>query len=97
MIPSMAGKSRSKAGQARRGPRAPLDVYLTVSFRFGDEAGDTVTVMRNRRVPMVESVFTSRDRIVGGFVRLLVRTGLAQPKVVREILPLLRVLKRRRR
>jgi|GEM_PF-917995 len=81
----------------RRQQRAsePLEVRLTVRFKFGQEADDVVTMMNNRAVPMVGSVFKSRDRIVRSFVRLLMRAGAAQPKVARELLPLLRLLKRR--
>ncbi len=91
-------KVSSTSGIAsRRQQRAkePLEVRLTVRFKFGHEAEDVVTMMNNRAVPMVGSVFKSRDRIVRSFVRLLVRAGAAQPKVARELLPLLRLLKRR--
>jgi hypothetical protein len=80
-----------------RRPREPLDVHLTVRFKFGDEPGDAVTVINARKIPMVNSVFKSRDAIVRGFVTLLVKTGLAQPKVARELLPVLKLLRRSRR
>ena len=57
------------------------------------EAGScAVTVMNDRRVPMVGSVFESRDRILRAFTVLLMRTGMAQPKVAKELIPLLRLL-----
>jgi hypothetical protein len=82
-------------GRARRLSKGePLDVRLTVKFKFGDQPGDSVTVMEDRSVPMVESVFKSRDRIVKGFVTLLLKTGLAQPRVARELFPLAKLLRR---
>lgn len=78
----------------RRREREPLEVRLTMRFNFGDTPQEAVTVMNDRRVPMVGSVFESRDRILRAFAVLLVRTGMAQPKVAKELFPLLRLLKR---
>lgn len=75
----------------------PLDVELTVAFRFGDEPGDKVTVIENRHIPMVGSVFDSRDALVKGFVKLLLKAGLTQPKVLSEVLPAVKLLQRRKR
>ncbi|MEQ1438252.1 hypothetical protein AAG565_02715 [Fontimonas sp. SYSU GA230001] len=79
-------KPRGRRERLRKGD--PLEVELTVSFRFGDEAGDQVTPIRERKVPMVDSVFKNRDRIIRGFVKLLVKTGLTSPQVVGHLLPL---------
>jgi hypothetical protein len=85
-----AKRARSASpGRAQRlRKNEPLEVDLTVSFRFGDEPGDRMTPIRDRRVPMVDSVFKNRDRILRAFVRLLVKTGLSSPKVVGQVLPL---------
>ncbi|MFT4046922.1 MAG: hypothetical protein QM661_09530 [Solimonas sp.] len=72
-------------------------MHLTVRFKFGAEAGDHVTVIDDRRMPMVGSVLSNRDRIVKGFVNLLIRTALKQPRVARELFPLLTLPVRRRR
>jgi len=80
----------------RRAPQ-PVDVHLTLKMNFGDEKDDAITVIDNRRVPMVGSVFTYRDKIVRGFALLLVKTGLAQPRVARELFPVLKLLRGRRR
>jgi hypothetical protein len=82
----------SKA-RARRGrTQEPLEVRMTVRFNFGDTPEESVTVMNDRPLPLVGSVFESRDRIVHAFTLMLVRTGLAQPKVAKELFPLLRLL-----
>lgn len=80
------GKRGGRAPRLRKGD--PLEVELTVSFRFGDQPDDLVTPIRERNVPMVDSVFKNRDRIIRGFVKLLFKTGLSSPKVVGHIVPL---------
>ncbi|MFA5938768.1 MAG: hypothetical protein WC809_05380 [Sinimarinibacterium sp.] len=89
MIRKVADAQNEKPGRGKRLRKGdPLEVELTVSFRFGDEPGDRVTPIRERNVPMVDSVFKSRDRIIRSFVKLLVKTGLSSPKVVGHIVPL---------
>ncbi len=81
----------------RRGRNTePLEVRMTLRFKFGDDPDDAVTVMNDRKVPLVGGIFQSRDRIVRAFAVLLVKTGMAQPKVIREIIPALNVLRRLR-
>ena len=80
--------AQSKARRvAQRRPDEPLQVNLTVSFRFGDGADDRVTPIRRRRIPMVNSVFQNRDRILRTFVGLMFKVGLSSPKVVGQLLP----------
>ena len=81
--------------ERRKRQQEPLDVELTVKFQFGDAPDDSVTVMKDRSIPMVNSVFKNRDRIIKSFVGLLIKTGLNQPKVAREIFPALRLFKRK--
>ena len=95
MIAKTSAAERRRIRQKRR--EEPLDVELTVKFNFGNEPDDAVTVMNERRIPMVDSVFKNRDRIIRGFVSLLVKTGLSQPKVTREIFPALRMLKQKKK
>lgn len=88
-----------KAGKAKSDPdrgREPLDVSLTVRFNFGGQAADAVTVIDDRRVPMVGSVFANRDRIIRGFIGLLLKTGLTRPDVARRIIPGAGLLRRRK-
>ena len=91
MIPKRAAtESRS------RRKREPVNVELTVRFNFGQQPEDAVTVVDRRRIPMVDSVFKSRDAILRSFVTLLVKAGLKQPRVVRELLPLARLRRKRK-
>lgn len=88
----LSGRRRkSKAGREE-----PLDVDLTLVFRFGEEPGDAVTVIDNRRVPMVGSLFDSRDAILRGLVKNMLKAGMTQPKVLGEVVPALKLLRRRR-
>jgi hypothetical protein len=63
----------------RRRRKEPLEVVLTVKFNFGEHPRDAVTLMHERRVPLVGSVFENRDRIAREFLRLLVKAGARQP------------------
>lgn len=81
--------SGSKPRRKRRREQEPLDVRLTVRFNFGAEPEDHVTVIDQRSVPLVGGIIANRDRVLRGFVNLLLRTAMAQPRVAREIFPLL--------
>ena len=92
----LSGRRRKSKVEREKNSEEPLEVDLTLVFRFGDEPNDAVTVIDNRRVPMVGSIFDSRDTIVRGFVRHMLKAGLSQPKVLAEVLPALKLLRRRR-
>lgn len=63
-------------------------MFLTVRFRFGEAADDRITMIDARKVPMVDSVFDNRDRILRQFLKLLVLGGIKSPRVMRELNPL---------
>lgn len=88
------GPQKPRRKHAHRLPKGPLEVRLTMRFKFGDEPDDVITMMDDRAVPMVDSVFRNRDRIVRTFVRLLVKAGMAQPRVARELFPVAKLLRR---
>lgn len=94
----MIAKTKRDKTQDKRPLRRkePMDVNLTVKFNFGKEAEDAVTILNDVRVPMVDSVFNNRDRIVKGFVSLLLKSGLKSPAVAQEISPIIRLLKRKK-
>lgn len=89
-----ATASEPAARRLRRGE--PLEVRLSLKVKFGSEPGESVVLMTDRRVPMVDSVFQNRDRILRGFTMLLLKASLAQPKVVREVFPALKLMGRLR-
>jgi len=83
-------KSIIPKGRTRQAAEAPLEVFLTVRARFGPAEDDHITMIERRRVPMVNSVFENRDRILRQFVKLLVVGGFKSPRVVSELNPLTR-------
>lgn len=83
---------KARSGRRSRRQQEPLDVELSLTVRFGDEPDESVTLMNQRKVPMVNSVFHYRDRILRQMSVLIFRAGMTQPKVVRELFPLLRSL-----
>jgi hypothetical protein len=62
-----------------------MDVILTLKVNFGDHPGDAVTLVEERRVPLVGSVFENRDRIAREFLKLLMLAA-RQPRALRRIL-----------
>ena len=87
----VAKAERAARRKAKSGRHEPLKVNMTLRFRFGDQPEDQVTVMDGREVPMVGSVFRYRDKILRGFARLLVNSGLKTPRVVRELMPAMKL------
>ena len=62
-----------------------MEVVLTLKLNFGDHPDDAVTLIEERSVPLVGSVFENRERIAREFLRLLMKAG-SQPRVVRRLL-----------
>lgn len=83
--PGIISKAIGRA-RARARKRRPLDVILTFKMNFGDDPREAMTLIDQRRVPLVGSVFENRDRIAREFLRLLVKAGTRQPRVMRRIL-----------
>jgi hypothetical protein len=76
----------SKAiGRTRQRRKEPMDVILTLKVNLGDHPDDAVTLLEERRIPLVGSVFENRDRIAREFLRLLMKAG-SQPRAVRRLL-----------
>lgn len=75
----------SEALRRARSRREPLDVILTLKVNFGDNPDDSLTLVNERRVPLVGSVFDNRDRIAREFLRLITRAAARQPRLVRRI------------
>lgn len=67
--------------------RVPVEVRLTLTYRFGRGKDDRVTVMDDRAIPMVGSLFAARDKIAKGFVTTLLQAVRKRPKVLRAIAP----------
>ena len=81
----------------KRRKREPIQVNMTLVVKTGPEPEDKFTIMDNRRVPMVGSVFEYRLRIRRFFVSTLLRVATSSPAVYREIAPGLMTLIGRKR
>jgi len=95
----MIAKPPPQAARPERTPRRvkpPLEVRLSLKVRFGADADESVVLMQDRRVPMVNSVFENRDRILRSFTMLLLRASMTQPKVMGEVFPALRLFNKAR-
>ena len=77
-----AGIITKTLARERRRRKQPLEVILTLKMNFGDTPADAVTLIDERRLPLVGSVFENRDRIAREFVRVLVKAGARQPRVM---------------
>jgi hypothetical protein len=73
-------------GRARQRRKQPMDVVLTLKINFGDHPGDAMTLVDERKIPLVGSVFENRDRIAREFLSLLMKAGARQPRVLRRLL-----------
>ena len=77
----------SKAlGRSRQRRKEPMDVILTLKINFGNSPSDAMTLIEERKVPLVGSVFENRDRIAREFLRLLLKAGASQPRLLRNML-----------
>ena len=79
--------------KAKKAEPEPLEVQLTVAFQYGKAKDDRVLMLDEQNVPMVGSVFANRNRIIRGFLSLLLKASVAQPKVVRELIPPLKLMR----
>ena len=66
--------------------KTPMEVTLTFKMNFGDTPADAVTLIDERKVPLVGSVFDNRDRIAREFVRLMLKAGAQQQRLMRSVL-----------
>lgn len=72
--------------RVRRRRKQPMEVVLTLKMNFGDRPDDALTLIQNRRVPLVGSVFENRDRIARELLRLMLKAGAMQPRVMRRLM-----------
>lgn len=76
-----------KDGSSLRGKRDPLEVNLSLVIRTGPDPVDQFTIMNNRKIPMVGSVFEYRNRIQRFVIRALLKVASSSPAVYREVAP----------
>lgn len=79
--------SSNRHADKRDRRREPLKVELNVVVKTGDDPEDRVTIVDDREVPMVGSVFEYRDRIMRFSVGMIWRVVATSPAVYREVVP----------
>lgn len=75
-----------KTAAARR-KREPLAVNVTLVVRTGSEPEDQLTLLDDRTIPMLGSVFEYRNRITRFFFSSLLRVAATSPSVYHELAP----------
>jgi hypothetical protein len=82
----MASNRQDKASRRRR-RREPLQVHLSMVVRTGPDPEDQLTLLNNRKLYMLGSVFEYRARMQRFLVAGLLRVATTSPRVYREIAP----------
>lgn len=72
---------------ARKRQKQPLEIRMTMRVKFGTGPEETVTVMNNRRLRVIGSVFQHRDRAINFLVVNLLRAGTKRPAVLGRLAP----------
>lgn len=62
-----------------------LDIRMTFTVRYGEDAEDEMVVMHERPMRIVGSVFHYRDRILHTLAATLFRVAALQPKVAKRV------------
>lgn len=88
-------KGKTTTSQRRRKPE-PLDVRINFVVRTGEDPEDEMTILDNKEVKMVDSVFKYRDKSARFLALTLVKVAATNKKVMQEIVPALRMLNRRK-
>ncbi|MDX1497336.1 MAG: hypothetical protein R3352_07265 [Salinisphaeraceae bacterium] len=70
---------------------------LSFSVRTGDEPEDQMTILDEQEIYMVDNVFKYRDKAARFLAFTLVKVAATNRKVMREIVPGLRLLNRTKR
>lgn len=79
---------RAKAGKPRRkAAPPPLEVTLQVDVRYGAAPEDVVTIVEQRRIPLLGTLFEQRDVLMRGLFKLMMKAAMATPGVLRRRRP----------
>ncbi len=74
-------------GKRRKRVQAPLDLRLSFTVRTGDEEEDVITIMDERELKMVGSVFQYRDQAARFLAMTLVKVAATNRKVFTQVVP----------
>lgn len=77
--------NQDKPKRGRR--REPLEIELNLVVKTGDDPEDCVTILNQRTVPMIGSIFKYRDRITRFSLRMVWQVVAKSPAAYREVVP----------
>lgn len=99
MANTTGSKNTTPGRSSRRQRREPEPVDLRLSFtvRTGDEEDDVITIMDERELKMVGSVFQYRDQAARFLAMTLVKVAATNRKVFRQVVPGLKGIMNTRR
>lgn len=85
----MSEQRDNQNGQSQsRGRRhEPLSIELNVVVKTGEQPEDCVTVLEDRAVPLVGSIFRYRDRITQFSLGMVWQVVAKSPAAYREVVP----------
>ncbi len=85
-------KSKTEQRRRRRRKPQPVDIRMSFVVRTGEEPEDVVTIMDERELKMVGSVFQYRDQAARFLAMSLVKVAATNRKVFRQVVPGLKLL-----
>ena len=92
----MSTQKPSSSPRRKRKPE-PVDLRLSFTVRTGDEEEDVVTILDEKELKMVGSVFQYRDKAARFLAMSLVKVAATNRKVFRQVVPGLRGIMRDKR
>lgn len=88
---AMASNDRKQTSErSKRRKPEPVDLRLSFVVRTGDEDEDVVTILDEKELKMVGSVFQYRDKAARFLAMSLVKVAATNRKVFRQVVPGLR-------
>ena len=88
--PKTEARAQALAEKRRKRKEEPLDLRLSFVVKTGDEEEDVVTIMDEKEIKMVGSVFQYRDQAARFLAMSLVKVAATNKKVFRQVVPGLR-------
>lgn len=87
--PKSSSGSRRESLRQKRAKRSPnpVEIQLTMAVNFSDDPDEAITVVDNRELRMVGSALKYRDKAIRFTLFNIVKAGMMQPSVAREIAP----------
>lgn len=80
-------KTRLSREERRAQRKLPLEAFVSVNVRYGDDEDDQVKILDDQKIYMVNSIFHYRDEMIRFLSKTLLKVAATQPKIAKEVLP----------